>query len=95
MAPGELFIRGDVDLDATLTISDAVSFLGYAFGSAEGLACQKAADMNDDGRLTIRDAVVLLQHLFQGGAALPEPAIVCGADPTVDELSCLHHAPCD
>jgi hypothetical protein len=37
--------------------------------------------MDDDGALTLTDAIYLLQYLFLGGPP-PGPPSYCGADPT-------------
>lgn len=44
-----------------------------------------AGDVDDDGRLSISDAIVLLLTLFQGAAdRVPPPGLDCGPDPTDD-----------
>ena len=40
------------------------------------------------GEIDITDAIALLGHLFQGGAAPPPPFPACGLDPTEDGLPC-------
>ena len=47
----------------------------------------KAANAIDDGGVDVADAIIL-NSLFAGGGALPEPNGVCGFDPTPDDLSC-------
>lgn len=83
---GPQFKRGDVNLDVSLDISDAVSILQMLFnGTAVG--CDDAADANDDGSLNIADAVAILSALFGGTGNLPAP-VDCGPDPTDDSLGC-------
>jgi hypothetical protein len=88
---GNSFLRGDVNIDGNLDISDPVSVLQMLFnGSAVG--CDDAADANDDGMLNIADAVAVLSSLFGGTGSLPEPN-VCGPDPTADALECATGCP--
>ena len=51
--------------------------------------------VNDDGRVDIADAVVILGYLFGGEEALPGPFGACGSDPTGDALSCRGYPPCE
>ena len=53
------FIRGDVNLDARVGISDVVQLVEVLFGAGR-LDCPDAADSNDDGRVDISDAAVIL-----------------------------------
>ncbi len=72
-APGATFVRGDVNGDGVLTVSDAIVILRVLFAGRE-LACLEAADAADDGVLNVADAIALLGFLFTGGAAPPPPA---------------------
>ena len=59
------------------------------FGPANTLDCPDTADSDDDGRLTIADAIFILGFLFQDSSRKPktrEPFPHCGPDPTADEL---------
>ncbi|MBI4585105.1 MAG: IPT/TIG domain-containing protein [Planctomycetes bacterium] len=71
-APGAAFTRGDVDGNLDLTVSDAVSILRGLFAGGQ-LACAEAADVDDDGVLSIVDAFQLLGYLFTAGAEPPLP----------------------
>ncbi|MEC9476119.1 MAG: hypothetical protein VX764_03695 [Planctomycetota bacterium] len=82
------FQRGDINLDGTLDLGDAISLLGYLFIGGETPGCLDSADTNDDGTTDIGDAVQLLSHLFTGGVAPAEPFEECGVDPTDDPLTC-------
>lgn len=86
------FIRGDSDQTGTLSLSDAITILSYLIGSTT-LACDDAADSNDDGAVSVADVIYLLGFLFAGGAPPPPPS-VCSTDPTVDTLSCASYSPC-
>jgi hypothetical protein len=81
------FVRGDVDGDGEVTISDAIAALEHLF-RGRALDCQSAADSNDDGGLDLRDPIRLLFRLFASGSPLPPPGPGPGADPTPDSLPC-------
>ena len=87
------FVRGDVNGDGVMEMSDAVRILrGLFFG--ESLPCPDAADTNDDGFADPADALSLLGYLFLGRGDLPFPFVICGLDPTKDELGCAGQARC-
>jgi Tol biopolymer transport system component len=95
------FVRGDVDSNGTIDITDAVNTLGFLFLGMAEPACSDAADADDDGAISITDAIRILGFLFQGTGALPPPGPIqlnqanylpshCGLDPTPeDDLSCV------
>ena len=84
------FLRGDVDEDGRVEISDPIRVLGRLFLGDPALSCEDAADANDDGAIDLTDVLVILDRLFLGGDSLPPPGPgACGADPTADAL-----APC-
>ena len=83
------FRRGDVNLDGTVDIGDAVSLLSSLFGGAGLPECLDGSDSNDDGAIDIGDAVFVLSFLFSSGTDMPAPGItICGQDPTADGLDC-------
>jgi hypothetical protein len=84
------FVRGDVDRDERISITDAVDVLLWLFAIVPGLeVCEDAADANDDGDANVTDAVRILTFLFGGGPAPPAPGPVTpGPDPTPDGLGC-------
>jgi hypothetical protein len=83
------FLRGDVNDDDTVSLSDVVTFLLRLFdGLRPRDACADAADSNDDGVLNLSDAVFTLSHLFRGGPQPAPPFPVEGVDPTGDEMDC-------
>lgn len=84
----EGFVRGDVDDDGVLELTDAVFILAHLFRSQREPTCLKAADADDDGTVNLTDAVYLLNFLFLGRRAPPLPFPDCGIDPTNDELTC-------
>jgi hypothetical protein len=89
-----LFLRGDVDQNRRLELSDAVRLLSELFLGVPAGSCAKAADANDDGLLALSDAVRILFRLFLAGESLPAPAAECGPDPTPDPLPCASSGAC-
>ncbi len=83
-----LFVRGDVNDDGRLDISDPVAVLFDLFVTPSKLVCKDAMDANDDGRVDISDAVHSLNFLFLGGAPQPRPYPLPGPDLTLDRLHC-------
>lgn len=96
-SPGPRFIRGDVNGDGTVDLSDAVSGLDYLFRNTGSLGCEDAADANDDGEIDISDPIRIMLFLFQGGAAnqIPAPSQACGVDGSSDRLTCERYQPCE
>ena len=87
------FIRGDVNVDSTVNVSDVTYFLGHLF-PLPSFPCLDAGDCNDDGSLNVSDATYLLGHLFPS-PNLPEPNYPnCGYDPTEDNLDCCECSTC-
>jgi endonuclease I len=84
----QMFIRGDVNRDSALDISDPILLLDLLFGNTSQLSCEDAGDANDDGSIDISDAVAILQTLFNGSGPLPQPYPIAGDDPTPDALGC-------
>ena len=89
---GADFIRGDANIDGSLSITDAIVAIRSLFSeSGEVLVyidCQDAGDSNDDGQLDLSDPIYLLRYLFLAGPPLPAPFPRCGPDPTDDSLTC-------
>ena len=85
--PGSDFVRGDVNGDGRLTVSDATFILQYLYGGRE-LTCPDAADLDDGGSVGLNDAMLLLRFLFTSGGVPPAPYPEAGQDPTPDSLGC-------
>lgn len=81
------FIRGDSNIDGELDVSDAVASLRHKFGGQPSL-CPDAADVDDDGALTLGDDVSLLRYLFLAGPSPSSPYPYPGPDLTADALGC-------
>jgi len=88
-APG--FLRGDVNGDLGLDLSDAVSILVHLFNSGT-IGCREAGNCNSDSSLDVSDAVYLLGYLFGAGAAPGEPFSECAIQPMW--LDCLSPIDC-
>ncbi len=84
------FLRGDVNLDGRVTISDALMTRRYLF-LGEELPCADAADADDDRTLNVTDVVKILVHLFVpdlGQSLIAAPYPEPGLDETPDPLVC-------
>lgn len=76
-------------------ISDALRVLFFLFVESITLPCADAADTDDTGELTATDAIRLLGYLFLSQAPPPAPGMLCGKDPTDDDiLACAEYNPC-
>jgi len=72
--PAPKFLRGDVNNDGTLNITDPINILGFLFlGNPTDLQCEDAADANDSGNINITDSIHLLNYLFN-----PNPTHIYG-----------------
>jgi hypothetical protein len=85
-APGP-FIRGDVNGDDEVDLSDAVRILIGLFAGVP-LSCPDAADIDDTGNVDLADPIGILSFLFLAAPSPPPPFPGCGADPTPDDLAC-------
>ena len=84
---GDLFLRGDVDDNGFVNLTDAVSLLLYLFQQGNEPSCLDSTDIDDNGFLNLTDGVSLLNHLFRAGPAPQPPGFLeCGEDPTEDTL---------
>lgn len=85
------FVRGRVNGDDDVDISDAVTLLLHLFPPAAGgpsIPCREAADVDASGQLNLADSILLLNHLFLEGPPPKEPFTGCGGPPVVDGLGC-------
>jgi hypothetical protein len=82
------FIRGDVDQNGALNITDPILLLDYLFLAGTRPPCDDAADADDSGDISITDPIRILGLLFLGDAPLPAPYPDPGEDATPDSLSC-------
>ena len=61
------FLRGDVDRNGNLQLTDAVGIFSYLFLGGEEPGCLAAADPGGTGEINLTSGVFLLQFLFLGG----------------------------
>jgi hypothetical protein len=78
--PDQYFVRGRVNGDELVDLSDAVSLLSFLFTGGEAPDPRAAGDVNDDGELDISDPIYLLDYLFRGGPPIPAPYPEPGLD---------------
>ena len=88
------FRRGDVDGDGSLTVRDAIALLDYLFQKGVRPSCLESADTNDDDRVAVTDAIVLVRHLFGEREPLPPPS-ECGVDPGEARVTCEDGGECE
>ena len=81
-----LFLRGDVDNNGFVNLTDAVALLLYLFQQGNEPGCTDSSDIDDNGFVNLTDGVSLLNHLFRAGPAPQPPGFLeCGVDPTDDD----------
>lgn len=94
LEPDPEFRRGDADVSGAVNVTDVIVTLGFLTGV--DLACDDAADSNDDGTVGVSDAIFTLIYLFDDGVGIPAPGPrTCGTDGTPDELGCEAFAACE
>ncbi len=88
------FVRGFLNEDARMDLSDIIFILTFLFQGGSAPACMAAADINDDNAVDIADSIAILAFLFSGGPP-PAPPYTsdktgCALDPTpgAAPLSC-------
>ena len=87
----DLFVRGDVNRDRLLNLTDVIVALTALFlgGNEESaLPCPDAADVDDSGSVDLTDAIGLASYLFGWAAAPRSPYPDAGRDTTADPLGC-------
>lgn len=82
------FIRGDVNHDEQVDISDATRVLNWLFLGGGAPGCESAADVNNDEKVDVSDASYTLAFLFLGGPNPPAPNPTCGVDESPGALGC-------
>lgn len=89
------FRRGEVALDGTVDLTDAIQILGHLFlGNALSIDCEDALDVDDSGAVDVTDPIALLSYQFLGATTPAPPFQACGEDPTGDALDCRSHPGC-
>ena len=94
-ATNRKFVRGDADFNGVVNLDDLKVYNNLQQyrpvarpANLAAFVCKDAADANDDGTITVDDAVKLIDFLFGSKAALKAPFPTAGADPTYDLLGC-------
>lgn len=84
------FLRGDVNQDGQVSISDAGAYDCILFCAGPPPPCEDAVDVDDNSVIDIVDMVVLLVHLYgdDPSMSIQPPFPSPGSDPTEDSLSC-------
>src|SRR5262249_53589205 len=86
---GPPFVRGDVNADGEVDLSDAVRVLRHLFlGQPPSLECEKSADADGGGKVDLADIVHLLSYLFLSGPPPRAPHPACGAEREPTALTC-------
>lgn len=80
------FRRGDPDGNGVFDIADPLFLLGCLFFGTDCPDCPDSADVNDDGKVDVSDAIAHLMWRFGGGEPPRAPFAICGFDRTQDEL---------
>jgi PKD repeat protein len=81
------FVRGDIDGNGSVDITDAVKVLNFLFLGHEAPVCMDAADVTDRGVVNISAAISLLTYLFLGGTQPAVPFPNKGLDPSADDIA--------
>lgn len=78
----ERVVAGDAQGDGVCDLADAVVVMRADFDAAAAPVCVGAVDLVPDGRALADDAHLVLQHLFEGTAVLPdlERSVCAGAE---------------
>ena len=83
-----VFLRGDFNLDGSVTTTDVVQLLFHLFRSRQA-KCRVAGDANNDNALNISDAIYVVDYLFGRGSPPSAPFPNAGVDPEgVQPLGC-------
>lgn len=92
---GRKFVRGDADYNGVVNLDDLKVYNNLQQyrpvarpANLAAFVCKDAADANDDGKITVDDAVKLIDFLFGSKAALKAPFPAASVDPTADTLGC-------
>ncbi len=79
--PGVKFLRGDLDGNGSIDITDAQIILNWLFLAGRRPECFAGADVNDSREINIADPIYELNFLFNGGQPPPRPFPECGEAP--------------
>lgn len=80
------FLRGDVDQNANLQLTDAVGIFSYLFLGGVEPGCLAAADSDGTGEINLTSGVFLLRFLFLGGPTPMAPYPECDRSSSETDL---------
>ena len=81
------FRRGDANHDRRVDLSDVIYLLDHLFRGRTAPDCFDAADADDDGTLSLSDALAIISGLFGAGAGVPDLHLgMCDVAATIDDL---------
>ena len=83
--------RGDVDLSRRVDLTDSIVILRYLFFGERAPRCGDTADVDDDGTVSLTDAVSILYSLFSPSEPVEWP---CEPDETRDALPSCEFSSC-
>ncbi|MGD8922531.1 MAG: dockerin type I repeat-containing protein, partial [Candidatus Zixiibacteriota bacterium] len=66
------FLRGDLDLNNTYTMSDLADLIAYVYREGPEPQIWEAGDVNADGKVNLVDITYMIRFLYHGGP--PPPA---------------------
>jgi hypothetical protein len=93
LAPAQEFRRGDATVDGRVDMADVACLLAMPFFLCD-TRCARAADTNGDGRVTLTDAIVILNWHFLGTSEIPLPGpSECGFGIEPSDLGCFDYPP--
>ena len=72
------FVRGDVDSDGAVSLSDPIASLLYLFAGGPEPGCMDSGDFDADGGMGLPDVILSLTYLFIGGDPPAAPGATCG-----------------
>ncbi len=88
------FIRGDVNEDGSIDVTDPIVALDYIYGVIDAPSCLQSLDVDADDLIGIGDALALLSYVFGTGSPPPVfPFPSCGVS-LPDTFTCLQHSAC-
>jgi Dockerin type I domain len=88
------YIRGDVNSDGQVDVSDAVRLAHALFLGDQTVDCEEAGDVNGDRSLDVSDVVGIFNFLFKGDRAPVPPYPACGTDWGAFGMTCSAHGIC-
>lgn len=89
---GDLFRRGDCNVDSVTDIADGVTILAELFDEGPSSSCPAACEINSDGTYDLADPIYLFNSILLGGPAPADPFEECGGN--IDGTGCPSYDGC-